>query len=166
MSINGVNSDHKYAKCGVPHGSILEPLLFLIYINDLPNSSSNFKFILYVHDTTLLFRGSNVDILIQDITNELHKIISWFNTNKFHLNTNKLTVITFYANPKQCTHNKHIVFDDTNVYQSSTTNFLDIITDKSLTWLPNIHFISTKMAKTIGILRHLFKYVSTKILLV
>ena len=76
VSINGVNSDHNYVKCGVPLGSILGPLLFLIYINDLPIFPSRFKFIIYADDTTLLCRGSNVDNMILDIINELHKIIS------------------------------------------------------------------------------------------
>ena len=109
VSINGVNSVHKHVNCGVPRGSILGPLLFVIYINDLPNSSSKFKFVLYADDIALLYRGSNMYNMIQDMTNELHKLISWFNTNKHPLNTDILTFIIFHSHQKQCSLSKHSV---------------------------------------------------------
>ena len=116
VSIDGLNSDHNYVKCGVPLGSILGPILFLIHVNDLPSFSSKFRLILYTDDTTLLCRGSNVDNIIEDITNELHKLISWL-ANKLHLNANKSTFIIFHPNHEQRTQDKHIVIDNTNVRQ-------------------------------------------------
>ena len=91
-----------------------------------------------------------MDNMNQDVTNELHKLISWFNTNGLHLNASKSTFIIFHANKKQCTQYNHIVIDNTNVCLSGTTNFLGIIIDESFTWLPHFHFMSTKMAKAIG----------------
>ena len=104
-----------------------------------------------------------MDNTIQDISNELQEVISWFITNKLHLSANKTTFIAFHINKKQCTQNKHIVIYYTNDYQSSTINFRGINIDETPTWLLNIHLMSTKIAKTIGIPRCLSKYVSTNI---
>ena len=100
MSINGVNSDHKYVKCGVPQGSTLGPLLFLIYIEDILNSSSKIKYILNAGDTTLLYNDLNVDNMIQYMTNEHRKIIFWFNTNKLCLKASKSTLIALHTKQK------------------------------------------------------------------
>ena len=127
MSINGVNSVHKHVNCGVPWGSILGPLLFVIYINDLPNSSSKFKFVLYSDDIALQYRGSNMYNMIQDMTNELHKVISWFNSNKHPLNADILTFIIFHSHQKQCSLSKHIVFDDKNNWYSSSSVLMSLI---------------------------------------
>ena len=105
--------------------------------------------------------------MIQDMTNKVHEIIiSWLSFNKLHLNANKSTFITIHTNQEQCTLNKHVMTDSTNVYQSCTNNFLCIIYDETIPRLPHIHFMSIKNAKTIGILRRLTKYVIAKILLI
>ena len=93
-------------------------------------------------------------------------IISSFNSNELHLNTNKSTYIAFHTNQTQCTLDIPIVIENTHVFQSNTTNLFTINIDETFEWLPNIQFISTKIAKTISILRRLSKYVSTKILLI
>ena len=112
---------------------------------------------IHADDATLLFKGLNVDNMIQDITNQLPKIISWFNCNKLRLKANNSTFITFHTNQTQYTKNKHRVIDNIGVYKSSSTNSLGIIIDETLTWLPKSQFMSTKIAKTIGILRRLIK---------
>ena len=118
-------------------------------MNDLPNFSSKYKVIHNADDTNLLCRGSNVDNMIQDITNELRKIIFWFDANNLHQNAYKSTFVAFHTNHEQCTQNIHIVMDNTNVYQSSSTIFWGVIIDETITWLPHILFMSTKMTKTL-----------------
>ena len=67
-------------------------------IDNFQNSSSKFKFIIYADETILLFKDTNADNMIQDITNEQHKIMSWIKSNNLHLNRTKSTFITFHAN--------------------------------------------------------------------
>ena len=97
--MNNAKSRTQHITTGVPHGSILGPLLFIIYINDLPNASTIFNFTMYADDTTLSTSiqsikmtnpNVNVDTLIN---NELRKISDWLSINKLSLNVNKSKLI-------------------------------------------------------------------------
>ena len=77
---NGISSQSSWVKCGVPQGSILGPVLFLIYINDLPNVTSLLS-VLYADDTNMFDFGKDLDNLIDNINSELNNICDWFNAN-------------------------------------------------------------------------------------
>ena len=80
--IASVKSNYQEIKCGVPQGSILGPLLFILYINDLPSVSTILKSILFADDTSIFLSHQNIQSL-QDIFNREIKLIStWFSVNK------------------------------------------------------------------------------------
>ena len=72
--------------CGVPQGSILGPLLFIIYINDLVNVSSIGNMILFADDTNLIYENCNLTELISIVNTDLEKITDWFRINELSLN--------------------------------------------------------------------------------
>ena len=89
IELDGVSSDLLPLSTGVPQGSILGPLLFLIYMNDMPNASEAFKYILYADDTTL-FNTIQISVGAPlDINNQLAKISDWLAVNKLSLNVKK-----------------------------------------------------------------------------
>ena len=94
VSINGVDSSEKNIKCGVPQGTVLGPLLFLIFINDMPNSN-NFFTLLFADDTTFQISGKDPKILFEIANKELSKAATWFRANKLTLNTSKTKFIVF-----------------------------------------------------------------------
>ena len=75
--------------CGVPQGSVLGPLLFLIYINDIHNSSAKLSFYLFADDTSLFYADTNLKSLEKTVNSELLKVSDWLNANKLTLNAKK-----------------------------------------------------------------------------
>ena len=86
VEYNGAYSSYNSIKCGVPQGSILGPLLFLIYINDLCNASNIVELILFADDTNIFFSHNNLLLLINIINSEMNKLSEWFRANKLSIN--------------------------------------------------------------------------------
>ena len=82
--------------CGVPQGSILGPLLFLIYVNDLPNSSNILVPIMFADDTNLFYSHKNIKTLFSTVNQELNNLNEWFKSNKLSLNTKKTKYSFFH----------------------------------------------------------------------
>src|SRR5688572_25037590 len=98
----GYQSVHKTIRCGVPQGSILGPLLFLIYINDLPQIADKTDFILSADDSNVFFTDKSIDVLQQKVNKELEVISNWFKANKLSLNLGKTcSVVTVNQLPNK-----------------------------------------------------------------
>ena len=95
VSVNGVTSEVKPCNLGVPQGSILGPLLFIIYINDLPLSLEQTGCLLYADDTTLFCGSDDIYSLCNQLTADLNLLSSWLNANRLVLNINKSNFVVF-----------------------------------------------------------------------
>ena len=95
VSVNGISSLTSGITCGVPQGSVLGPLLFLIYINDLPNSSKILTFFLFADDTNIYFESEDLTRLTKKFNKELNKVKSWLDGNKLLLILTKQTLSFF-----------------------------------------------------------------------
>ena len=95
VSHNNINSKPLSIRCGVPQGSILGPLLFLLYINDLCNISHLLQKKLFADDTNLFYSHKSSIELFQNMNMELEKLVLWFRLNKLSLNIDKTNYIIF-----------------------------------------------------------------------
>ena len=95
--LNHTQSNYRYIKCGVPQGSVLGPLLFTIYINDISNST-NSALRLYADDTCLILQDDSISNLKYKIKGEINAVNKWMIANKLTLNMSKSNVIITNSN--------------------------------------------------------------------
>ncbi len=152
--IKGIKSNLLDVTCRVPQGSILGPLLFLIYINDLHNSTV-LNVLTFADDTTAYLSHHNLQILFTTVNRELDKMYNWFCTNKLSLNLTKTHYSLFSPSYKNipdelslCVNNVKIE----RVHQHGTVKsikFLGIHIDEQLTWKNHINILKRKLALSI-----------------
>jgi len=164
VSFKGTTSETLSVTKGVPQGSILGPLLFIIYINDLALVSEYFHSIIYADDTTLLAKLSTFKSSYVDVNYEINKISKWMKANQLSLNSNKTKAMVFHMQQKRV-HIPELFIDGNSIEFVSSFNFLGICLDSSLSWKPHVNMISTKIAKVNGILSKLKHFVPTSVLL-
>ena len=163
-----VKSNMQTLSTGVPQGSILGPLLFLIYINDFPLASRHFNFIMYADDTMLYStiespNNDTIERIQTKINTELFKINDWLKINKLSLNLRK---------------SKHMIFKKTNTRNINLTikidnlviervecfNFLGLTLDSQMTWKKHSDIISNKCSRVIGTLNRIRHFIPTQII--
>ena len=152
VKYNDTISDAKLVSCGVPQGSVLGPLLFLIYINDINVSSQLTSFILFADDTNLFYSGENVEQLNKTINAEMQNISQWLIDNQLTLNIKKTNYIVFKSTKKKILNPIKIFFNNCQLTQVKETKFLGVIIDEHLNWNQHINYIANKISKSIGII--------------
>ena len=153
VTINGRSSGNATLTCGVPQGSILGPLLFLVYINDLPVALSSLFPLIFADDTNLFISHTDFSVLMANANHDLENISKWFKLNKLSLNIKKSNFIIFAnKNKKYCKSNTCLSIGDNPITQVTSTTFLGIIIHERLDWKSHISYVSKKISKSIGII--------------
>ena len=183
--IDGVLSDPQTIDISVLQGTILGPILFLCFINDLPNASSLITF-LFADDTQGLAFGKNLPTLIDTVNSELASWAKWFLANKLMVNTSKTKYIIFHSKGKQINTNKPVIFDCNvpnsphnpslisnlerihNKHPSTDSQaykLLGIYLDENLTFDRNTAYLTSKISKSIYFINRAKHFLPLKALL-
>ena len=172
VKIGNSNSSYQNVSSGVPQGSVLGPILFLIFINDLP-SSTLLKVLLFADDTTLIATGKKLAQLANFVNDELKKISTWFRANQMVLHPNKTKFTIFHAKPNTIPWDDIHIFIDENEPDSLNQDpsfkkslsyinhksdvpaikFLGVYFDPALNFKYHISQIHNKLSKGLFILR-------------
>ena len=156
--VNNTSSDVLPINCGVPQGSILGPLLFLIYINDLPNVSSKLKFYLFADDTNIYSESENLGSLLQCVNRELKYVKRWLDVNRLSLNIEKTNYIIFHSSSSSLGSTSGVKIGKDPIGRVKFIKFLGVLLDENVSWRYHLSELSKKLARTCGILfksRHL-----------
>ena len=165
--IGSLVSEKRITGCGVPQGSILGPLLFLIYINDIHKCSEKLQFFIFADDTNVLYSDKNLKSIEIIVNNELHNLYLWLTCNKLTLNIKKSNFVIFHPRQKKPNYKPQINIYDNEKNKSIPLDnreyikYLGILIDQNLSWKVHIDNIVTKASKLIGLiakLRHIVPF--------
>ena len=160
-SLNGVDSDIKNISCDVPQGSVLDPLPFLLYINDLPNISSKLIFFLFANDTNIYFECEDLKKELMNF--ELKKLYEWLCINHLSLNISKTKFVIFHA-PNKSRYPITILINNKAIDEIKHIKYLGVTLDAQLSFKYHIAELTKKISRRIGLLYKLRPFVTTKIL--
>ena len=164
VDINGKSSELLEITCGVPQGSVLGPLLFLIYINDLPNINKILNFYLYADDTNIYYESSSLDKLERTVNGELNKLYLWLNVNQLSLNIDKTNFIVFHSYNKPIKKSITIKINNKAIIVKEYIKYLGVLIDSTLSSKHHVSNISKKVSRSIGIMYKLRPFLPLNVL--
>lgn len=150
VSINNSKSTKLKILQGVPQGSILGPLLFNLYINDLAYIPYSQSVIMYADDTNVFFAGKSLQMLQISINNYLKLLMSWLHSNQLQLNVNKTKYIIFAPINKPINFKLAILFQNVQIEQVEAHKFLGIWFRGDMSWTTHVEKLSAELSKITG----------------
>jgi Reverse transcriptase (RNA-dependent DNA polymerase) len=150
---NNVLSARELITWGIPQGSILGPLLFIIFINDIVNCTSLLHYILFADDTNACCSGNSLEEVKTIANVELEKLSTWFCANNLSINVKKTNYILFRNKRRFALDNTFKIFlSGQELEMVQSTKFLGILIDEDLNWKTHTSYIASKVAKNVGII--------------
>ena len=162
VNINGCKSTENLINTGVPQGSILGPLLFIIYINDIPSVISKSCINIYADDTAIYFAHSSLEIVQETPQQDMNNIYSWLKANKLPLNLGK-TVCMIITTRQMATKNGsphvEIKLDNCVIENVNVFKYLGLHMDRYVNFNIHINEMCTKNSRALGVFKFACKYI-------
>ena len=145
VSVSGKDSKTRRLDFGVPQGSILGPLLFVIYINDMPEISRIAKFILYADDANIILTADSIHEIEKQLCDLINVLLNWVDSNGLLLNLKKTVYMLF--NRSNAVLNLTVKIKNTIIERKSESKFLGVIVDDKLKWTKHVNVVRSKMCR-------------------
>lgn len=165
VKIGDANSEYKMINIGVPQGTILGPLLFILYINDLLDRMPKGMILSYADDTALLSSAQSWCEARDRISHYLKEVATWMALNKLSLNTDKTTFISFGNYSDSVPHEIELKINDIKLERVESTKYLGVIFDYNMKWDKHIEYIINKTKYLVYVFYKLAKTMSMDTLL-
>lgn len=162
LRYNGIVSGVQHITCGVPQGSILGPLLFLFYVNDVNRACNEAEILLYADDTALLYAADTLGELQSKVSRSFPKICRWLHANRLSLSISK-TVYQLYAASEE----EHLIISSGNSHlkRTKTVKYLGVLVDDDLKFKSHISRIGGICSRTLGVLYRSRYFLNAQLLL-
>ena len=162
--INDVKSESMKIKYGVPQGSVLGPLLFLLYINDLNKAITYSKIHHFADDTNILYPSHSLKDINKKVNFDLKNVVNWLRANRISLNVNKTEIIIFRSRTNKLSKNMNFRISGQKIEVTQQTKYLGIILDENLSFIPQLNNLKVKLNRANGLLSKIRHYVTTDLL--
>ena len=151
MFVNGLYSGLEVMLTGVPQGSVLGPLLFLIYVNDIKNVCPEVSIRLFADDTNVFLHNQCCKRLKSEAQKTIKTLKNWFDANKLTLHLGKTNFTLFHS--RRVTHDcfDNFEVDQYTISRTASTKYLGVIIDEDLSWEPHVTDLCNKLIKYSGI---------------
>ena len=161
--VNGVDSQTENIEIGVPQGSCLGPLLFLVYINDLPRALKNSTISMHADDMSLCFKSKDLSRLNETLNEDLSHLDTWMISNKLSLNVAKTQSMLVSTKARRnaldrSNQNLQVKIHGTELEVVSKIMYLGVLLDNSLDWKDQVRAVSLKVSRGLGLLKHANKF--------
>ena len=161
VEFNGCKSKASFITTGVPQGSILGPLLFIIYMNDLP-SCTKLHTVKFADDSNFVIKGKDLPSLSETLNNELKNVSEFFKANKLKLNAKKTKLVCFRRKGRDVNFDEHPVYLDSEKLDfEEETTFLGMRLDSHLSWDKHCQHVAYIISENNGVLSRVKKLLPT-----
>ena len=163
VCVDGVESEERWIECGVPQGSVLGPLLFCLYIDDITCSVVHSKIVLYADDTAIYFRHVDSKEISRVLAEDFSRVSDWLKMNKLTLNAKKTKSVLF-GTPTMLSRAGNLSFSHggEEIDQVSSFKYLGITLDENLNFSEHLVETAKKISSRIGVLGRVRKFLPIK----
>ena len=152
VNLSGIKSNHDEIRCGVPQGSVLGPLLFIIYVNDMHKAVKYSIIHHFADDTNLLFSSKKHKEITKKLNRDLQLLFDWLCANRLSLNVSKTEFIVFRPVRRPLNNRIILKLNGNNVFESTKIKYLGVLMDSRLSWKHHINELSKKLNRSIGMI--------------
>ena len=163
-SINGKKSESRYQRCGVPQGSVLGPLFFLIYINDIQHVIDHESLRLFADDTGVFQYDKNLNRLINTVKTNFTKLLEWFKCNKLTINHTKSNFSIYHTKNRNVPNDiTRIQIGDIDIKRENSVKYIGLTIDEELNWKKHIDILIKSLVKYFGLFNNIKYFVTEKL---